>query len=289
MNALDVLKTALLELAEAVGDEIPLIVGGGFGLYLRQEQLRRSGKRTLLPQLPEPRATNDIDLFVRMEVLVRVEAVRTLQRQIEQLHYEPVKGAEYFQWIRNEADDRQVKIDLLCGPMGDFSTQLHTNSLPRVRPKAPRNTLRFHARQTDEAIELDARAVALDIEGRRPDGTTTTWTIQVPHPFTYLMMKLFAFDDRKDDEEKNVGRHHAMDLYRIVAMTTESEYEDTVSLGTAYQGDPRIQRARRIVYDHFDRPTDLGMLRLREHTLFHNELAIEDFGKVLKEVFPSVA
>jgi len=55
-----------------------------------------------------------------MEVLVRVEAVRTLQRQIEQLHYEPVKGAEYFQWIRTEADDRQVKIDLLCGPMVCF-------------------------------------------------------------------------------------------------------------------------------------------------------------------------
>ena len=31
------------------------------------------------------------------------------------------------------------------------------------------------------------------------------------------------------------------------------------------------------------------MLRLREYTLFHNELAIEDYGKVLKEVFPSVA
>ena len=63
-----------------------------------------------------------------------------------------------------------------------------------------------------------------------------------------------------------------------------------VSHGTAYQGDPRVQRARRIRI----RPvlTDQlisGMLRLREHTLFHNELAIEDYGKVLKEVFPSVA
>ncbi|MEZ5951963.1 MAG: hypothetical protein R3C12_22805 [Planctomycetaceae bacterium] len=60
--------------------EIPLIIGGGFGLYLRQEQLRQSGERTLLQQLPEPRATNDIDLFVRMEILVSAERVGMTSR-----------------------------------------------------------------------------------------------------------------------------------------------------------------------------------------------------------------
>ena len=70
MNALDVLKSTLLNLARAVGDEIPLVVGGGFGLYLRQKQVRQSGERTLLQQLPEPRAANDIRLFVRMEILL---------------------------------------------------------------------------------------------------------------------------------------------------------------------------------------------------------------------------
>jgi hypothetical protein len=154
MNALDDLKAALLDLARGVGNEIPLIEGRGFGLYLRQEQLRQSGERTLLPQLPEPRATNDIDIFVRMEVIVSAEKVRGLQQKIEQLGFVPVEGAEYFQWKRTDAEDRQVKIDLLCGPLGEFSEQLHTNSLPRVRPKAPKKTLRFHARQTEEAIEL---------------------------------------------------------------------------------------------------------------------------------------
>jgi len=137
MNVLDVLKTTLLDLARAVGDDIPLIVGGGFGLFLRQEQLRQSGERTLLEQLPEPRATNDIDLFIRMEVLVRIETVQALQQQIEQLEFEPVKGAEYFQWIRNDAEGKQVRIDFLCGPLGEFSERLYTKNLPRVRPKAP--------------------------------------------------------------------------------------------------------------------------------------------------------
>lgn len=89
MNSLAVFKTALLDLARAVGDKIPLVVGGGFGLYLRQEYLLQSGERTLLEQLPEPRATNDIDLFITMEVLVRVEFVQALRQEIERLGFSP--------------------------------------------------------------------------------------------------------------------------------------------------------------------------------------------------------
>lgn len=284
MNDLDVLKSALLDLARAVSPEFPLIIGGGFGLYLRQEQLRQAGERMLLQQLPEPRATNDIDLFVRMEVLVNAERVRVFQQQIERLEFTPVEDAKYFQWKRTDAEGREVKIDLLCGPIGACSDQLHTNSLPRVRPKAPKNTLRFHARRTEEAIELDSRAVAIQIEGECSDGARTQSTIYLPHPFTYMMMKLFAFDDRKDDEKKDVGRHHAMDLYRIMAMMTENEYEDSVSLGKSYRDDPRMERARQIVADHFANATDFGLLRLREHLLFREEFDIEEFSAVLNEI-----
>lgn len=45
MNALDDLKAALLDLVRAVGDEIPLIVGGVFGLYLRQLQRNPNDRR----------------------------------------------------------------------------------------------------------------------------------------------------------------------------------------------------------------------------------------------------
>jgi len=219
-----------------------------------------------------------------MEILVSAERVRVLQQQIEQLQFAPVEGAEYFQWKRTDAVGRHVKIDLLCGPIGEFSNQLYTNSLPRVRPKAPKKTLRFHAHQTEEAIELDTRAVAIVIEGQCSDGTASTSTMHVPHPFTYMMMKLFAFDDRKDDEEKDVGRHHAMDLYRIVAMMLEEEYEDAVALGKSYQDDQRVKRAQRIVVDHFGTPTALGMLRLREHQLFREELPLQEFSDVLREI-----
>ena len=78
MPPLDTLKTVVLDLAREVGEQIPLVIGGGFGLYLRQEYLNASGERTLFTQLPEPRSTNDIDLFITMEVLVRVESIQWL-------------------------------------------------------------------------------------------------------------------------------------------------------------------------------------------------------------------
>lgn len=284
MNPLDVLKLALIELSRDWNLERPLIVGGGFGLYLRQESLRLSGERTLLAQLPEPRATNDIDLFIAMELLVSVASVQAIQSRIEALGYTPIESAEYFQWRREDSLGHEVKLDLLCGPIGDHASQLNTGKLPRVRPKAPRGSLRLHARLTDEAIELDERALPFAISTTDAQGQPATCTIARPHPFTYLMMKLFAFDDRKSDDRKDVGRHHAMDLYRVVGMLTEIEYRECLELGRNYQNDTRVVRARQIVTDRFSQPTSLGMLRLREHPLFRDGFPIDEFSSVLAEI-----
>ena len=285
MNGLNALKSVLAELAKSVGNEIPLIVAGGFGLYLRQEHLRQSGDRTLFSQLPEPRATSDIDMFVTMEVLVEVELVKRLRRQIERMGFSPVSGAEYFQWKRIDEHGHETKIDVLCGPLGEHEHRLRTNSLPRVRPKAPKGTLKFHARFTEEAIEVESRAVRLPLAERDTSGAETVTTVYTPHPFSYLMMKLVAFDDRKHDERKDVGRHHAMDLYRIIAMMTQSEYEETLLLGKTYSEDARFNKVQQIVANHFASPSDLGVIRLREHALFQESFPVHDFIEVLAEVF----
>ena len=48
---------------------IPLTVGGGFGLYLKRAYLAHLGARTLFAELPDVRSTNDIDMFLRADVL----------------------------------------------------------------------------------------------------------------------------------------------------------------------------------------------------------------------------
>ena len=61
------------------------------------------------------------------------------------------------------------------------------------------------------------------------------------------------------------------DLYTIVAMQVESEYQESLRLGNQYGGDVHVQTAREIIQNDFAAPTSIGMIRLREHPLFRPE------------------
>ena len=65
------LRTSLLDLLhEIAAADIKLIIGGGFGIFLKVDHVQRLGIRALLHEWPEPRSTNDLDLFLRPELLV---------------------------------------------------------------------------------------------------------------------------------------------------------------------------------------------------------------------------
>lgn len=62
----DALKTSLLDLHHEVDPRgIRLIVGGGYGLFLKQLHLQSRNVLTILSMdvWPEARATNDLDVF----------------------------------------------------------------------------------------------------------------------------------------------------------------------------------------------------------------------------------
>ena len=97
MNRIIDLQTALLDLLQKVHEsEVRLIAGGGFGIYLKTDHVRRSGTRTLLDQWPEPRSTNDLDLFLRPELLIESSKLRPLVNAIAELGYQVVPGDETF-------------------------------------------------------------------------------------------------------------------------------------------------------------------------------------------------
>jgi hypothetical protein len=67
MTEPDPLQECLLGLHAALDESVPLIIAGGYGLYLKQRSIIHSGLRTLFrPELlPDNRTTHDIDLFLR--------------------------------------------------------------------------------------------------------------------------------------------------------------------------------------------------------------------------------
>jgi hypothetical protein len=282
---MDQLTASLLDLLhELEGRSIPITVGGGFGLYLKRQHLAAVGEQMLFDQLPLPRATNDLDLFLRVEVLVDLQRTREVADAIRRLGYTVVEAAKYLQWKREvvvAGVALEAKIDFLVGPLGDARSKLYVK-LPRVRPKG---TIEFHAHAVEEAILVEDGPLAVTIAGKRSTGEPHTGTVFIPQAFPYLMMKLHAFADRKDDANKDLGRHHALDLYTIVGMMTEEEYERAKELEVAHAGNEHVARACAIVRDHFASRTALGALRLQEHQLFREDFLVDDFMSVLREIF----
>ena len=94
MITLTNLQTALLDLLQKIqGTEIKLIIGGGFGIYLKTNHAKHLVMRTLLDQWPEPRSTNDLDLFLRPELLIDSSRLKPIVSAITDLGYQVVPGA----------------------------------------------------------------------------------------------------------------------------------------------------------------------------------------------------
>jgi hypothetical protein len=122
-------------------------------------------------------------------------------------------------------------------------------------------------------------------------GTGEPWHAEVflPQPYTFLMMKLFAFRDRLDDADKEFGRYHALDIYTILATTTEEDWGHALQLRNK-QGDQHyVLEAGQLVSKHFSALDRLGMLRLRESPYYRPELQLDEFMSALRELFPATA
>src|SRR5882724_3834124 len=153
---MDPLLANLLDLHyELKNNAIPLTIGGGFGLFLKRRMIEATGERTLLTRLPEPRATNDLDLFIRAEILADLRQTQCVKDAMDRLGYEPVEEAKFMQWKRQVivgGVKQEVKIDLLVGPLGEYARQMKITET-RVRPKGK---IELHAHRTDEALAIDS-------------------------------------------------------------------------------------------------------------------------------------
>ncbi len=238
--------------------DISLIVGGGYGLVLRTELIMKSDSRTLVPDFPGARSTEDLDIFLKAEVISNSAKTGPIREALDRRGYEPV--VRHFQFER-EVDymnrTRKVKVDFLAAPVpAELSTNVKADSV-RVRPRDGRG---LHAHLTPEALTVEESMTAIDI-GEDDERLT----IYLPHPFSYLLLKLHALRDRLDREDTDYGRHHAFDLYSTIATMTEQEWEESARIKDKYRGAQQVVEARRIVRDLFVDRRATGALRLQEH------------------------
>jgi hypothetical protein len=286
MNEMPTLRTALLDLLYELRDtDIQLIIGGGYGIYLRTHHVLEKRQRTLLGVWPEARSTNDLDLFLRPELLTHSAKLKPLADAITRLKYKVVEGAKKFQFVKpgpGGTEAGSLKIDLLTAPQTAFAGTGLKVDKTRVRPNP---SVGIHAHPCDQLVTLEEKLLRVPFSGKRSSGEPWQAEVFLPHPYSFLLMKLFAFRDRIDDPQKELGRHHALDLYSVIALTNEPEWQECRDFSHRLQNEPVIIEAGQIVAEHFSGLEQPGLLRLREHAYFRPEFQLPEFISALIELF----
>lgn len=251
----DPMREQLIKLAQRLKQEdIKLIIGGGYGLILKSEYIQRNDLPTRFADLPEIRSTNDIDIFLSTEIITdAVKSIR-IRDALAELGFEPV--ANYFQFAVS-LGHLKVKIDLLAAPVSESQKNLVQIKKPRIRPKG---ATKIHGYLTEEAITLEENLVSIDLSE-----DASHIEVFLPHPFTYLILKLFALRDRLADEAKDFGAYHAFDIYRIIAMMTETEWDQAIAMRDKFADSNVLQTAEKIVAELFSSTEANGVLRIRQH------------------------
>lgn len=284
---LDILRQELISLVQLLANHnIKLIIGGGYGLLLRTEFLSNNNFPTLFNQIPIARSTNDLDIFLSSEIVTSLDKMKTIRMVLNQLGYNPKPGAEFYQFwrpINVQGQSRFLKLDFLCPSINDQNQDLIEQDQRRVRPKSAKKLKKeekLHARKTQEAISLEDYLQSISLNQNT--------VVYIPHPFTYLILKLFAIKDHLEQPEtKGKSQHHTFDLYRSVAMLTDEEDQQATLLVQKY---PDVaQEASNIIQAFFASQDSLGTLALRQY-LFENQVkidgnSIENFLSYLHSLF----
>ena len=87
--------------------------------------------------------------------------------------------------------------------------------------------------------------------------------VRVPHTFTSMLMKLSAYGNQKRDGHVGFGKN-AIDLYRVIAMTSEEEDRAMPGLLAGVAGDSVVARCRELVTAEFNGPDAPGVVEIRQ-------------------------
>jgi hypothetical protein len=256
----DLFKRELVALDRALDGSVPLIVGGGYGLVLREELLRATRARTRRPY-PAARSTDDIDLFLKLELLLDAMRAQQFRAALDTLGYQPVESAKYYQFVRGVrvgGRERALKIDLLARiPSSEDEKKGARADARRVRG---RGFGLLHAHATPEAATIEEALTPLRIAAGGENAT-----VYLPHPFSYLLLKLFALRDQLDAAGKGYGRHHAADVFSTVAMMTADDWRGAVELRRTWAGEPAVEEADHLAVTLFRDRASPGIQRLVDH------------------------
>lgn len=276
---------------------IPLIIGGGYGLFLRyNKKLEFDSPTTIKREFwLQARSTEDLDMFLAPEVIASKEHTTTVRAILDDLGYEGVDSetARYWQFrlpqVKQGEKNLPVKVDVLTGPLPDhLITKVKiskTDRINRVRPRDMEHP-KLHARGTWEALGLSDGPSRYEISGKLDNGTDYVGTVLIPSNSTYLLMKLTAYRDHLVKEIEGFGTKHALDVYQIIASMSEDEFQQCRNDIESLAADPVVQDVCAIVREYFANEASEGILQIRKSAGFPDDAESRSvFIEVLSKIF----
>ena len=230
------------------------VICGGLGLYLCFHKAEGQASQMI-------RATTDIDLMLtQTQVLKEAKRMAIAEIITGELGYIAREGREYLHFMKG--DDQYL--DVLAPPIEGFKTD-------GFRIKFVRSKLHGHITSEARFIEDGLRTVSL--REFLPDSEESSGLeVQVPSPTNWMLLKLFAFNDRDEGKRLDLERAqaHARDVYIIIMLaTSRDDYLEGQQFLSSHEESDIIQTARSIVASKFNAVEHAGWRRVLESSDFY--------------------
>ena len=254
------------------------IIGGGMGLYLRQTMINlpETGRYDIVPPL---RPTQDIDTFITGDVIVDGQKWSDIRSMLDSNGWTPDDAFLYGHFLKNvEGTDQTIKLDLLSSIPNQ--AELVRVKGPRIKPSD--SSAKMHARVAVEAAGIELNAITLLLD----NGST----IRIPSSFNFLILKLHAFRDSIDEERKQFGKHHALDIFRTTLMMRPEDWDAASEHLGDHSNEEYVVEAKRVCGAFFGDATEMGVIRIKENERYQTQRAeydayIEPFLEDLSDLF----
>jgi hypothetical protein len=191
-----------------------------------------------------------------MDLITNGASTKAIREALDRLGYSPV--VEHMQFTRTrEADGIPLitKFDFLAAPVPETKSTAVKVSSMRMRP---RTFNLLHAYVTPEAFSVEEELLAVDVSD---DGSGLF--VYLPHPFSYLVLKLIALRDRLARSEPD-GKYHALDLYTVWATISEADWAQAERLRERFAEHPVMDDARAAAEALFAANDSPGVVALRD-------------------------
>ncbi len=243
-----------------------LILAGGFGIRIKSAFIREQGlqNRTLIPAIPVIRSTQDLDFFLNLDLWIEPNGSSKFRGMLERLGYSVIPSAKNYQFGKDQDPITKrwsVKIDLLSR-IPNENEQVKSDSR-RV------GTGHIHGRSTPEAFAINEAPLTISCCGNGTINNNNHTVVRIPHPYSFINMKLMAAYDwycsiKKGDGIKNNSEKHVYDVYVLVAMLVSEEVEVCRELSGKFKDLPIAVSIKEHAISLFGDPNDAGYRKVIE-------------------------